>query len=53
MPKYDETIDPYASQMDNMDQTHLTDEARKKISNVFNSIFTGNSTDKTDGPKFQ
>jgi hypothetical protein len=52
MPKYDETIDPYASQVDGVDHTHMTEEAKQKLSNVLSSLFTDN-TDKVEGPKFQ
>jgi uncharacterized protein YfkK (UPF0435 family) len=53
MPKYDERIDPIASLSDSMELTHMTEEAKHKLSNVFSSIFTDNTVSDSNEHKLQ
>jgi hypothetical protein len=48
MPRYDERIDPYASLTNSMDNTHMTEEAKHKLSNLLSSMFTDNNTEKSN-----
>lgn len=53
MPRYDERIDPYASLTNSMDATHMTEEAKHKLSNVLSSMFTDNSQTNSNEQKLQ
>lgn len=53
MPKYDERIDPYASLTNSMEPTHMTDEAKHKLSNMLSSMFADNSQTKSNDQKLQ
>jgi hypothetical protein len=53
MPKYDERIDPYASLTNSMDETHMTEEVKHKLSNVLSSMFTDNSQTNANEQKLQ
>jgi hypothetical protein len=53
MPKYDERMDPYASLTDSMDETHMTEEVKHKLSNVLSSMFTDSSQSNPSEQKLQ
>lgn len=53
MPRYDERIDPIASLSESMDSTHMSEEAKHKLSNVLSSMFTDDSKSNTSEQKFQ
>jgi hypothetical protein len=53
MPRFDERIDPIASLSDSMDSTHMSEEAKHKLSNVLSSLFTDKSTTSSTEQKLE
>jgi hypothetical protein len=53
MTKYDERIDPYASLNNSMDATHMTEEAKNKLSGVLSSMFNDSSKANSNEQKPQ
>jgi hypothetical protein len=53
MPRYDERIDPIASLSDSMESTHMTEEAKHKLSNLLSSMFTDDTASDSIERKLQ